>query len=163
MLSYSHWEGFYNECINTYVKFLKDQRLTVRAVSWSMMAGSLSPALARLKDRNHSNEARSDFVDAIQINLDCDFQSFDVTTISARSNLDFQKLSENFRILNFDLSRFNSYRNRINKELVGWRHSVAHGDMPDLSEMNIENHINLTSGVMLEMSDLFQEQIVRLS
>lgn len=163
VLAYSHWEGFYNDCVNTYIKFLKDRKCTVRLVSWSMMAGALSSALARLKDRNHSNEARSDFIDAILKDWDCDFQNFDASTISARSNLDFQKISENFRVLNFDANRFNAYRNRINKELVGWRHSVAHGDVPDLSEMNIESHLNFTSGVMLEMSDIFQEQIVRLS
>lgn len=163
VLSYSHWEGFYNDCINAYIRFLKDGNYTVRSICWSMMAGSLSAALARLKDRNHTTEARSDFVDAIAASLDCDFQSFDISTIAARSNLDFQKIVENFRILDFNPDRLNRYRNRINKELVGWRHSVAHGDTPDLSEMNIENHINFTGEAMLELSDIFQEKIVQLS
>src|ERR1044072_9187602 len=52
VLSYSHWEGFYNDCINTYIKCLKDGNYTVRSICWSMMVGSLSAALARLKDRN---------------------------------------------------------------------------------------------------------------
>uniref|UniRef100_B0SWQ2 RiboL-PSP-HEPN domain-containing protein n=1 Tax=Caulobacter sp. (strain K31) TaxID=366602 RepID=B0SWQ2_CAUSK len=159
VLAYSHWEGFYNECISTYLNFLQSKNLKVREAGWSMVTGSISSALSSLKDRSHSTEARCDFVDALEHLVESSFETFDASVVSARSNLDFSKLKENFRILGFDISPFNKYRNRLNKELVGWRHSIAHGDVPDLSDLSIESHIILTNSLLLTLSDLFQERI----
>lgn len=47
-------------------------------------------------------------------------------------------------------------RNRLDKELVGWRHAVAHGDSPDLTEFDVQDHIEFTSSLLMLIADQFQ-------
>jgi len=159
VLAYAHWEGFYNDCVSIYLQFLKEKDVRIQDVNWSMLSGALSSALDGLRDRNHTSAARCDFVEALSGLIERNFDKFDEKVISARSNLNFDKLQENFRVLNFNLLPFQRFRNKINKEVVGWRHSVAHGDAPDLSEMSISDHVDLTASLLLAMSDHFQDAI----
>jgi len=48
----------------------------------------------------------------------------------------------------------------MDKELVGRRRGVAHGDAPDLSAVDIANHIDFTANLMLTISDFFREAIL---
>ncbi|RQW71838.1 hypothetical protein EBB56_05320 [Halomonas sp. YLB-10] len=159
VLAYAHWEGFYNECVRHFIDSLESHNKKVREVSWSMLVGVLKPNLQKLRDRNHSSEAESQFVDGLRATMDKGFSEFDANVVMSRSNLDFKKLKQNFDILGFDLVPFQKFRIRIDKELVGWRHSVAHGDDPDLSSVDLENHVQLTQDLLLLLSDSFQENI----
>lgn len=76
--------------------------------------------------------------------------------IEARSNLNFDRLSENFELLSFDLNTLQRFRIRLDRELVGWRHGVAHGDPPDLSTLDINNHVDFTANLLLALADSFQ-------
>ncbi|MCQ6260705.1 MAE_28990/MAE_18760 family HEPN-like nuclease [Alcanivorax sp. MM125-6] len=160
VLAYASWEGFYNECVQCFVDALKKSDKKVGDVSWALLVGLLKPNFQRLRDRNHSSEAESQFVNDLRSVINRDFTEFDANVISSRSNLDFKKLQQNFDILGFDLSPFQRYRIRINKELVGWRHSVAHGDEPDLSSVDLRHHVKLTQHLLLLLSDTFQENIL---
>lgn len=79
----------------------------------------------------------------------------------SRSNLDFSRLSSNFILLDFDISSLQKFKIKIDKELVGWRHGVAHGNPPDLDAVNVGTHIELASELMMIVSGLFQEEILR--
>lgn len=160
VLSYAHWEGFYNECVYSYINALKECGKKVGDISWPLLIGLVKPELQRLRDRNHSNDAQIEFLNRLQPLLDGDFTGFDESVISSRSNLDFQKLSQNFMILGFDLTPFQRWRLRIDRELVGWRHSVAHGDDPDLSSLDLHRHIEFTQKLLLLLADVFQEGIL---
>lgn len=160
VLAYSHWEGFYNECIAIYLDHLKAAGARVTDVRWSMLVGLLRPQLQRLRDKNHSVEAELDFVEALQGTLREDFIGFDHSVVASKSNLDFHKLTHNFRVLGFDIRRFQKWRLRIDRELVGWRHSVAHGDNPDLTNLYVKNHISFTQELLLALADIFQEEII---
>jgi hypothetical protein len=157
VLSYAHWEGFYNDCVGTYLRLLRSLRLNVRDVEWMMLAGVISGELARLADRNHSPDARCDFVESLRTRLGENFDGFDANVILARSNLDFARLKQNFRILQFDLNKFQSRRIKLDKELVGWRHQVAHGGSPDLSAMDMAAHLDFAADLLLTLSDGFQD------
>ena len=161
VLSYAQWEGFYNDCIISYIKFLRTAQRSVVEVGWPMLVGSLSPQFDSLRDRNYSHEAKCDFVEAMELAVDTDFEDYDIRVVSPRSNLNFEKLKASYRVLGFDLSSFNSVRIRLDKELVGWRHSVAHGDSPDLSNLNVESHIEFTNDLMLMVADQFQEGMLQ--
>jgi hypothetical protein len=87
------------------------------------------------------------------------FDNFDKTVILSKSNLDFSKLRHNFNILGFDITPFQQHRLRIDNELVKWRHQVAHGDSPDLSAVDLDNHIAFTQKAMLLLADTFQSSI----
>jgi hypothetical protein len=156
VLAYANWEGFYNECVRTYIKFLVEKGGKVRDRDWSLLVGAFSADFERMRDRNHSFESRRDFVMSLQTRIDCGFDAVDGKIVEARSNLNFARLSENYSVLNFDLATMQKVRNRIDKELVGWRHAVAHGDSPDLSTMDVEAHINFASSLLILIADRFQ-------
>lgn len=160
VLAYAHWEGFYNECIASYLGYLKAAGARITDVRWSMLVGLLRPQLQKLRDRNHSVEAELDFVEALQGTLRKDFIGFDHSVVASRSNLDFSRLMHNFRVLGFDITRFQEWRLRIDQELVKWRHSVAHGDSPDLETVDVKKHIAFTQKLLLALADIFQEEII---
>jgi hypothetical protein len=160
VLTYAAWEGFYNECVDTYCSFLRMRGKKVSDVEWKMIVGVLNAEFESLRNRNHSRIARRDFVQKLQAKLVCDFASFDATTVKARSNLDWEKLDHNFQILNFDLGPLQRHRHRLDVEIVGWRHGVAHGSAPSLSTMNAADHITLVGEVMMLVADAFQSAML---
>lgn len=160
VLTYANWEGFYNECVRIYLDFLGEIKTKVAEAGWLMLIGALSSDFDALRSRNHSPEGRREFVAQLQTRLACGFEAFDRKVVMARSNLDFTRLTGNLTLLNFDYSVFQPSRIRLNKELVGWRHGVAHGDPPDLSAVNVSDHVDFAAGLMLVVSDLFQNAIL---
>lgn len=156
VLSYSHWEGFFNECVCVYYNYLSSTGQRVRDIAWTLLGGLLISDLQRLRDRNHSHESVLDFVEGLQSRLDEGFSRFDVKYISSRSNLNHARLCAIFRSLSFDVRPYDRYRIRLDKELVGWRHSIAHGNPLALDSVDANSHIELTHGLMSITADLFQ-------
>lgn len=156
VLAYAHWEGFYNECVNNYIQALTTNGTKVSNVSWLLLVGVLKPDLQRLKDRNHSPVAEIEFVDRLKELINSDFSNFDKMAVRSRSNLNFETLEQNFKVLGFDIAPFQRWRIKIDKELVGWRHSVAHGDEPDLTSIDLDRHIQFTQKMLLLIADTFQ-------
>lgn len=156
VLAYANWEGFYNECVRTYLSFLIERGGKVKDRDWKLLVSAFHADLESMRDRNHSLEARFSFVQNLRSKIDCGFEAINPKTVEARSNLDFARLSENYCLLNFDLSQMQRMRNRLDKELVGWRHAVAHGDSPDLTDLDIQDHIDFTSSLLMSIADQFQ-------
>lgn len=157
VLAYANWEGFYNFCIEKYVAFLKSTGKRIVDVEQRLIIGVIEPSLQALKDKNHSYSSKVSFVDSLPACMNYGFDKFDSKCISARSNLNFKKLSDNFNVLNFQLVNFQPNRLKLDKEIVGWRHAVAHGSEPDLTQLDIEEHISLVQDLLLTLSDCFQE------
>lgn len=160
VLSYAAWEGFYNECVRIYLDFLEHRGLKVADASWLLLAGAMSADFKSLRDRHHSDIAKREFVSQLKDRLICGFDNFDRSVVMARSNLDFGRLSSNFLLMNLEIAPFQVSRIRIDKELVGWRHGVAHGDPPDLTVVDATSHIDFASGLLLTVSDCFQNAIL---
>jgi hypothetical protein len=160
VLTYANWEGFYNECVREYVRFLIDGGKKVCDVDWMLLVGTINSDFEALRAKNHSVDAKHQFVAHLRERLECGFDSFDCTSIEARSNLDFKRLSQNYRVLSFDLTPVQRFRIRLDKELVAWRHSVAHGDSPDLSNLDIASHVDFVADLLVVIADTFQQAIV---
>lgn len=111
-----------------------------------MLIGLLQSDFQRLRDRNHSQLAAVEFILRFQEVTRGDFLNFDKEVVSSRSNLDFRKLKDNFEVMGFDCSPFLRWRLKIDNELVRWRHSIAHGDDPDLSTIDIRSTSRLRKG-----------------
>ena len=156
VLTYANWEGFYNDCVQVYVEFLRERGKKVRDTDWMLLVCAFDRAFNSLRDKNHSAEARRDFVERLKGQLECDFSQFDPCAIAAKSNLNFERLAYNYGIMNFDLRALQRFRLRLDKELVGWRHSVAHGDSPDLSGMDIAGHVDFAARLLIVIADNFQ-------
>lgn len=160
VLCYANWEGFYNECVEHFFGFCALRALSASQISWNLLIGVLSADFSMVYNRNNSRDAQLEFLSGLHVKLASMAAEVDRTVVSARSNLNFAKLSENWHCLGMDLSSMQKHRNRIDKELVGWRHAVAHGDSPDLSKMDASRHVSFTSEVMLAVSDRFQERML---
>lgn len=156
VLAYANWEGFYNECVRTYIRFLVRNGGKVRDADWLLLVSAFQSDFESMRGRNHSLESRQQFVENLKTKIDCGYDAIDTTIVEAKSNLDFARLAQNYGLLNFDLSTMQSVRNRLDKELVGWRHAVAHGDSPDLTTMDIEAHIDFASSLLVIIADRFQ-------
>lgn len=162
VLSYAHWEGFYNECVAQYVKLLTARGDLVKDIEWRLLVGVIRGSLDGLRDSNFSDKSKVIFIDNLKDELEADFTQFHRLEVEAKSNLNFEKLRKNFELLNFNIDVFQPSRLRIDKELVGWRHSIAHGDDPDLSEMDATNHIEFALKQMMELADIFQWKMLEL-
>ena len=156
VLTYANWEGFYNECVRTYLNFLRDKGGRVRDKDWMLLLSVFYADFDSLRDRNHSLESRIKFIKNLRERLNCEFDELDSTVVEARSNLNFSRLKQNYLLLNFDLTSMENSRNRIDKELVGWRHAVAHGDSPDLTTMDVSAHVEFVSKLLILVADHFQ-------
>jgi hypothetical protein len=160
VLAYSHWEGFYNECSQSYIDFLKMTGVKIREVEWLLLVGAIEGELQALMDRKHSFDAKCEFLNSLQIKIESTFQDYFCDAVKARSNLNFARLRQTYKLLGFDTKRFDKVRIRLDKELVGWRHSVAHGEPPNLSSLDIEKHIDFTSELLLFLSEQFQTEML---
>lgn len=156
VLAYANWEGFYNDCVRTYLDFLREKGGKVRDNDWMLLLSAFHTDFESMRDRNHSFESRRQFVANLQVRLDCGFDAVNAASVEARSNLDFDRLTQNYLLLNFDLSGMQRSRIRLDKELVGWRHAVAHGDSPDLTTMDVGDHVDFTAQLLMLVSDRFQ-------
>jgi hypothetical protein len=160
VLVYANWEGFYNECVTSYVDFLATNSIRVSTASWNLLVGAMSGEFNALRDRHHSNDAKRAFIESLKGKLICTFDQFDRKTVQARSNLNFDTLRAIFQLLDFDILPFLPARIRLDKELVGWRHAVAHGAPPDLRTVDVEDHIDFASNLLLQVADTFQTAIL---
>ncbi len=156
VLTYANWEGFYNECLQTYMEFLRERGKKVRETDWMLLVCAFQGEFDSWRDKNHSAEAKRDFIKRLKDRLECDFSQFDSSAIAAKSNLNFERLSYSYSLMNFDLSGLQKFRLRLDKELVDWRHRVAHGDSPDLSAMDIADHVDFAAGLLIVIADNFQ-------
>jgi hypothetical protein len=161
VLTYANWEGFYNECVRAYMRFLKERGGKVRATDWMLLLAALRADFESLRDRNHSDDARQEFVSNLRSRLECGFEAIDGSVIEARSNLDFARLRWNFAVLNLDLTPLQHFRLRMDRELVQWRHSVAHGDPPDLTALDINSHVEFAAALLIALADGFQEAMLQ--
>ncbi len=161
VLSYAAWEGFYNDCVRIYLDFLEHRGVKVADASWLLLAGAMSADFKSLRDRHHSDVAKREFLEQLKDRLICDFVGFDRSVVMARSNLNFAKLSSNFALLALEVTPFQELRLRIDKELVGWRHAVAHGDPPDLTAVDVTSHTKFVSELLLTVAGSFQHAILR--
>ena len=162
VLSYSHWEGFFNDCVDCYLSYLRQSGCQVQSMRWTLVSGLLTSDLQRLRDKNHSLEATREFTESLENRLGEGFQSFDATLLKSRSNLNFTRLQFVFQLLGFEVDQFQSMRLRIDKELVGWRHSIAHGDNPDLTAANAAAHVDFVRHLLSNLSDVFQMELAKV-
>jgi len=156
VLSYAHWEGFFNECVDIYIDYLQLCRIKVKDISWSMLCGVIKSGLYSMRDRNFSHESLVEFSSKLEKYQDETFDVFDRTVVMSKSNLNFVRLREVFELLKFETAAFNRYRIKLEKNVVSWRHAVAHGTSPELEDFDAKSHVQLVLDLLLLLADRFQ-------
>src|SRR5208282_6399087 len=53
VLTYANWEGFYNECLQTYMEFLRERGKKVRETDWMLLVCAFHREFESLRDKNH--------------------------------------------------------------------------------------------------------------
>jgi len=157
---YAHWEGFYNDCANAFLDAASSSGRAAREISPRLLVGVFSKNFARLRDMNHSRKAQRDFVD--QLNLNEGFSTFDKSCVLARSNLNFEALSYNYTLIGMDVGHIQPFRLKLDKEIVGYRHELAHGGEIDMAEVDMASHVAVVDGIMRIVAGDFQAKIISI-
>lgn len=161
VLCYAAWEGFYNECISNYLSFMKALGGKVRDTNWVLLLGAIGADLDSLRDRHHSDDARLKFVQRLEALVDSKFDDVDSKHLGRRSIVNFDRVRYGYSIFGFDLMPLQRHRLRLDRELVAWRNSVAHGVAPDLTTLDISRHVHFTRELLITVSDDFQNGMLR--
>ncbi|NEP09441.1 MAG: hypothetical protein F6K14_04225 [Symploca sp. SIO2C1] len=150
---YSHWEGFVKFAANSYLEYVRLQRLTYRELSTNFLALAMKEKLKEAKDTNKPS---------IYIPV-CDFFlseldqrcSLPKDLISTASNLSSDILKEITDLLGIDFSHYSTKSVLIDTKLLKTRNTIAHGNY---LIFDIEEYIELHKEV-INMLDLFRNQI----
>lgn len=155
VMAYSHWEGYWSECVKAYIAYLSKRYPRPVLVNRNFIVGMISSHFDRLRNRNFSDLAKKEFVDGFFAAVKGDFLSLTTNEFSPRSNLNFERLKSCAAYLDFDISPFQPYRNRIDHELVRWRHEIAHGGLPPINHGNMDDHLDFSEQLTRLIQDLF--------
>jgi hypothetical protein len=163
VLCYANWEGFFNFCVETLIEEVNRLKVDLRREYPSLLAGSINPFVQSYIDRGA--EVQHLPVLAKNVALAVEQTHVDRSSIKffqAASNLDFDRITVCFESLGLNISLISHHKSFINRELVGWRHSVAHGSEPNLDKADLVKHSNTTADLLLMLSNAFDDRIISL-
>lgn len=163
LLSYAHWEGYCADCVNTFVDYSEAMGFTYDQLPKDLVIGAVSSALDSYRDRADNVRTRLELLNALEGVAASPFSGFDRTVILPRSNLNFERLKFIFSTMDADINPFQKHRIRIDRELVGWRHPVAHGEMFILDHSKVTSHTQFCDELMFLMKDTFESALYVLS
>lgn len=156
VLSYAHWEGYCSSCAGALVDYLESKKTPYSAIPPAMLLGAMSAAFDRYRDTADNLNSRRKLIVEFQKAIIGDVQKFDRRVILPRSNLNFERLKFIHEVIDVDISPFQKHRIKIDKELVAWRHLVAHGEMFVLDADNAESHTLLCEELMFLTKSTFE-------
>ncbi|NEQ70816.1 MAG: hypothetical protein F6K21_36070 [Symploca sp. SIO2D2] len=150
---YSHWEGFVKFAANSYLEYVRLQRLTYRELSTNFLALAMKEKLNKAKETNKPS---------LYIPV-CDFFlseldqrcSLPKDIVSTASNLSSEILKEITALLGIDFSEYSTKSVLIDEKLLHTRNTIPHGNYLIFDR---EEYMEL-HGEVINMLDLFRNQI----
>lgn len=161
VMCYAHWEGFFNFCVDLYVRAINEAGKEIIQLNPALLACEIDSHLMSLRDKNFNIEARPDFARKIFGTVGCKEITRGTSLLKSASNLDFNRLKTCLDALDVDENRLLPHRNFIVHELVKWRHQVAHGDEPELEQANLVEHSHHTEELLTIVLEIFSDRISR--
>ena len=152
-LLYAHWEGFIKLAANSYLEYVRVQKLSYGQLASNFLALAMKE---KLKDAKETNKP-SLFIPV------CDFflEELDQRclppkdVISTASNLSSDILKEITHLLRIDFSLYSTKSVLIDTKLLKTRNEIAHGEYSIFDrEEYLELHIEV-----ITMLDIFRNQI----
>ncbi|MBP0017286.1 MAG: hypothetical protein J7647_06965 [Cyanobacteria bacterium SBLK] len=150
---YSHWEGFVKLAANSYLEYVRLKKLKYKELSSNFLALAMKQKLNEAKETNKPslyipvcNFFLSELEEKARLPKD---------EISTASNLSSKILQEITQILGLDFSFYSSKEVLIDKQLLGARNTIAHGNY---SLTDRKKYIELHKEV-IGMIEKFREQI----
>lgn len=152
-LLYAHWEGFIKLAANSYLEYVRVQKLSYGQLASNFLALAMKEKLKHAKETNKP----SLFIPV------CDFflEELDQRcllpkdVISTASNLSSDILKEITHLLRIDFSLYSTKSVLIDTKLLKTRNEIAHGEYSIFDrEEYLELHIEV-----ITMLDIFRNQI----
>lgn len=162
VLSYAHWEGYCSNCASTFVDYLEEKKVPYNLLPANMFLGAMSAALDSYRDKADNLNSRHQLIKVFQDRNGGFIEKFDRRVILPRSNLNFERLDFIHQIIGADLKPFQRHRLQIDKELVAWRHLVAHGEMFTLDDSKATSHTHFCEELMFLTKDCFETAILSI-
>ncbi|MGD1914251.1 MAG: MAE_28990/MAE_18760 family HEPN-like nuclease [Rivularia sp. (in: cyanobacteria)] len=152
-LLYAHWEGFVRLAANSYLEYVRMQKLSYKKLANNFLALAMKDKLKEAKETNKPSlyiPVCDFFLD--ELNQRCKLPE---DVISTASNLSSEILKEITHILGIDFSPYSTKSNLIDIKLLKTRNEIAHGEYSIFDkEEYIELHVEVIS-----MLDIFRNQI----
>lgn len=157
VLSYAHWEGFFNECVEVVLDAIKEDELDVSQAAPGVVALFLSSEFDSLANKKINDDNLIAFLNAQQLKSDTFVSGADACAraASSRSNLDWKRLSAVFGLFGYSWLALNDERIFIQHKLAKLRHEIAHGSAPRLRRLNALEHLDKTEDLLNEVSEYF--------
>ena len=152
-LLYAHWEGFVKLAANSYLEYVRMQRLCYEELASNFLALAMKEKLKEAKETNKPSlyiPVCDFFLD--ELNQRC---SLPKEAISTASNLSSEIFQEIIRTLGIDFSPYSTKSVLIDTKLLKTRNEIAHGEY---SIFDREEYIELHSEV-ITMLDQFRTDI----
>ncbi len=158
VILYAHLEGFFKDCLESYVSFLNSSEKTLASFSDEIITLSLTKEFSSFEDLNkkckelklnlpiesflHKFHRRKELTIIFRTDYLNKKIKINEKVINTKSNLNYDIFQENFYLFGLDYNYFDSYKEFINK-LVNLRNSVAHGSQKTPINFNDFQNIEL--------------------
>lgn len=142
VMLYAHFEGFFKDCLECYIKYINSTELLLYKFSNSIITASLNREYSAFENMNRKCKELSSVPPTEEFlhkfhrrrELTQKFTSdylnrkirIDEKIINTKSNLDYGVVQENMYVLGMDYNHFSNKQDTITR-LVRLRNSVAHG------------------------------------
>ena len=163
VLAYAHWEGFCYTCVNVFIDFLVSKGKTYEELPRDFFVGATTSIVDSFRDKADNLKNRLELSSRMRTAVNDDLASFDRKVVLPRSNLNFERLKFIFTILDADISPFQTHRIKLDRELVAWRHQVAHGQMFVLNRDDVIAHSQFCEELMFLLKATFEKHLIAWS
>jgi hypothetical protein len=133
VLLYAHWEGFVKNSAESYLTYIKFQKLNLNQVNSNILALSLKQKISEFSMTNKAT-LHVQFIDFFQNNLNEKASFSETDSIKTQSNLNSIILKEIFATIGLDITNYDLKSNLIDKQLIKYRNDIAHGNQPPLNK-----------------------------
>jgi len=137
VLLYAHWEGFVKNSAESYLAYVKFQKLNLNQVNSNILALSLKQKITEFSLTNKAT-LHVQFIDFFQNSLNQRASFSETDSIKTQSNLNSIILKEIFATIGLDITNYDLKSNLIDKQLLKYRNDIAHGNQPPLNKQEYE-------------------------
>lgn len=156
VILYAHWEGFIKNSAEYYLIYVAGKKLAFNELENNFIALSLKTKLKEFEETN-KNTVHTQLIDFLLGNLKIKANLPTENIIKTQSNLNSSILKEILSILGIDYSQFELKEKFIDSQLLKIRNSIAHGQNPDITELDFyelyDEIINMMSSIKNEISN----------
>ena len=135
VILYAHWEGFIKNAAENYLIYVAGKKLQYDELENNFIALSLKTKLKEFESTN-KNTVHTQLIDFLLGNLKIKANLPTENIIKTQSNLNSNILKEILSILGIDYRQCELKDKYIDSQLLKIRNSVAHGQNPDITEID---------------------------